>query len=885
MSASDESFALNEVQSRRAQEFEIEQPALPPADGGKAAWLMLASCCLIQLPVWGFSIVFGVFQEYYTTHSVLQGNKGDLATIGTTSGGILYLMSPVTFTLLTRYPRLQTYCAPTGLVITVIGSILSSFSKQVWHLVATQGVMCAIGNGLLFSPSSLYLDQWFVRKKGLALGVMWAAKSITGVALPFVAASSLVHFGSSTTLRAWAVITFVSTILSLPFMRPRIPVSPSSSARRLDLSFLRLATFWMLQAGNIIQSFGYFLPPTYLPSYATTTVGLPATMGTMLVSLFNATAIFGGIVLGMLCDRFAVTNILLLSSIGSALSVFLFWGLAGNETSHTGIALLTLFSISYGFFAGGFSSTWSGIITQIKHDSSPGMETGLVFGLLAGGRGIGNVAQLLEDFQSHRSFSQGAAPFVSIMSATDPAIQDPLLSLRRAIASGNLPTPTTSSELSDENATDDLAQATHLYFAQPIPQALPLGTTTRFVSDATKEAVDLRSIFFAWQKKDVAIPEYFASAQELNEALKAKGREEQVQNLVFLERLDLITWLEGASDGSDHIKPLEGAAAAAEAAAAAAGAAQADASAGIASGATGGISQVTGGPTGAVPGGAPGSRAQKPIDPRLQEIYNGERKTGDRNTVLRGIKPTDFSHVRKSAELFLDRNRNRGAQAGAKPGVKSSSMVPAPSAGLSMPSSRKSNSRPDPIILLSPSASSLIRMSNIKSFLQDGVFVPPDHPTLSMSTEANFMELKRPLRIKADPTNPNAAAIGSSTGGRGPKPTKFILVDGTTNFKPEYWSRLVAVFTTGQTWQFKSYKWSSPPELFKHATGIYVGWRGEEVPPQVKGWGRGVESFAVERWDEKNGVNGGGRWRDREIVEGIWTAIEEGMRLRGWGSK
>jgi len=168
-------------------------------------------------------------------------------------------------------------------------------------------------------------------------------------------------------------------------------VSPSSSARRLDLSFLRLATFWMLQAGNIIQSFGYFLPSTYLPSYATTTVGLPATMGTMLVSLFNATAVFGGIVLGMLCDRFAVTNILLLSSIGSALSVFLFWGLAGNETSHTGIALLTLFSISYGFFAGGFSSTWSGIITQIKHDSSPGMETGLVFGLLAGGRGIGNV--------------------------------------------------------------------------------------------------------------------------------------------------------------------------------------------------------------------------------------------------------------------------------------------------------------------------------------------------------------------------------------------------------------------------------------------------------------------------------------------------------------
>lgn len=205
-----------------------------------------------------------------------------------------------------------------------------------------------------------------------------------------------------------------------------------------------------------------------------------------------------------------------------------------------------------------------------------------------------------------------------------------------------------------------------------------------------------------------------------------------------------------------------------------------------------------------------------------------------------------------------------------------------------MSSSRKSSSshsRPDPIILISPSASSLIRMSNVKTFLEEGKFVPPDHPTLSSATDANLVKLERPLRINGNSSNPSAGAIGSRTGGKPTRATKFIIVDGTTNFKPEYWNRLVAVFTTGQTWQFKSYKWSSPPELFKHATGVYVGWRGEEVPSQVKGWGRGVDNFAIERWDEKNESQGGGRWRDREVVEGIWSAIEEGMRLRGWGSK
>ncbi|EAW13985.1 putative MFS monocarboxylate transporter [Aspergillus clavatus NRRL 1] len=377
---------------------DIEQPPLPPTDRGKDAWLMLASCGLIQMPVWGFSLVFGIFQEYFMTHDQLKGSKGDLAIVGTTSTGILYLLSPVTFTLLTRYPYLQKYCATFGLFLSVGGSLLSSFSVYVWHLILTQGVICAVGNGLLFSPTTLYLDQWFVRRKGLAYGIMWAAKSACGVALPFAARVCLERWGPRITLQAWSITTLLSTVAALPFVKPRIPPASSTSARPLDLSFLKLSTFWLLQVGNIIQSFGYFLPTTYLPSYSTAAAGLPDTAGTLLVALFNATSVFGGIALGTLCDRFAVTNIMLLSSVGSALSVFLFWGLASSRESaaptssysHAAMTLLIMFSISYGFFAGGFSSTWSGVTTQIKRDR-PSLDTGLVFGLLAGGRGIGNV--------------------------------------------------------------------------------------------------------------------------------------------------------------------------------------------------------------------------------------------------------------------------------------------------------------------------------------------------------------------------------------------------------------------------------------------------------------------------------------------------------------
>ena len=92
---------------------------------------------------------------------------------------------------------------------------------------------------------------------------------------------------------------------------------------------------------------------------------------------------------------------------------------------------------------------------------------------------------------------------------------------------------------------------------------------------------------------------------------------------------------------------------------------------------------------------------------------------------------------------------------------------------------------------------------------------------------------------------------------------------------------MVAVFTTGQTWQFKSYKWQAAPDLFKNALGIYIGWRGEDVPATVRGWGRGVTSAQIEKWNGNTGTQG--RWRDREVVEGIWGQVEEAMRGRGWG--
>jgi parafibromin len=185
------------------------------------------------------------------------------------------------------------------------------------------------------------------------------------------------------------------------------------------------------------------------------------------------------------------------------------------------------------------------------------------------------------------------------------AQSDALLLLRASIAAETPVLPSTSEDPSTASPDLSLATATHLQFpADGSSVAIPISSATRFVSN--EKPVDLRSIFFAWQHREAPIPEYNAAASSLNAELGDKGR---VQGLAFVERLDLITWLEGASEESEYIKPLAG----------------------------GDAGKEDGKATGlGVAGGGWGWE----VDPRLREILNGERRMGDRNSVLRGIKPT-----------------------------------------------------------------------------------------------------------------------------------------------------------------------------------------------------------------------------------------------------
>jgi MFS family permease len=262
----------------------------------------------------------------------------------------------------------------------------ASFAKNVTHLIITHGILYAIGGGICYSPTILFVDEWFIQRKGLAFGFMWAGTGVSGVVLPLVMQWLLESYGFRTTLRIWSLALFILTFPLLHYLKPRLPLdtTPKRNRQLFDLSFLLSPTFVVLQACNIIEALGFFMPTIYLPTFAREVLHVSSLTAAGTVILVNVASVFGCVAMGSLTDRFHVTTCIMLSTVGATVGIFLLWGLS------TSLPLLYIFCIVYGLFAGSFSSTWTGII-KITKSKVENADAGLVFAFLAFGRGVGNV--------------------------------------------------------------------------------------------------------------------------------------------------------------------------------------------------------------------------------------------------------------------------------------------------------------------------------------------------------------------------------------------------------------------------------------------------------------------------------------------------------------
>lgn len=340
-------------------------------------------------------MTFGIFQDAYTRELPFGGPKRATGVIGTTTNGVMYLSMPLLNIFLesgrwSGYRRLVAYA---GLVLSAAAFLLSSWSSQVWHLIVLQGVLAALGGAMIFSPTTLWLNEWFRDggNRATAYGVSLASKNIVGTGCPFLMYVLLDRLGFRATLRVWAGIVCATGALGI-LLVPKSTTAPATRTRKIPWSFLKHRTFWIYALANMFQSSGYGLPQTYLSEFASRQLHLSSVLSSLLLVVFNFPGVVSCICFGMLTDKTSLsasTNTLI-SALGSGLCVFFLCGLKGHEIP----ALLIVFSILYGAFAGGYSSTWGGWLKELEREAAANNEAiniGMIYGLFNGARGVGYV--------------------------------------------------------------------------------------------------------------------------------------------------------------------------------------------------------------------------------------------------------------------------------------------------------------------------------------------------------------------------------------------------------------------------------------------------------------------------------------------------------------
>ncbi|GJE97527.1 MFS general substrate transporter [Phanerochaete sordida] len=363
-------------------------PTLPPVDRGFSAWATVAASSLLGFFVWGFPNSSGALLAAYLKDPVYTSQKGSssiLPLVGTLSTGVLYCSGIIIHPAIHYYPRLRKVFTWLGIVICTASLLGASFTTKVTTLMALQGILFAIGASLVYYPILSYLSEWFVRRRGLASGIVVAADNAGGVLFPVVVPALLARVGIQTTTRIYAVALAVCLLPAAPFMRPRLPEpwAREKHQRSTGRAWARDRRFWFFVAMNAVQGFAHFVPLTWLPTFATT-LGLSTGQASLALTLSNAAAIFSGFGVGWLSDRVGIWALSFVVLLLSALATFVLWGVAG--ATYAGVLA---FGVVYGLTAGSWSSLWSGFVRPIAGGDPAGAAT--IINCMMLSRGIGNI--------------------------------------------------------------------------------------------------------------------------------------------------------------------------------------------------------------------------------------------------------------------------------------------------------------------------------------------------------------------------------------------------------------------------------------------------------------------------------------------------------------
>ena len=245
-----------------------------------------------------------------------------------------------------RYPTPKPIAIPGALLIS-LGVLLASWSTRAWYLLLTQGLLYDVGSSMLYFTLVSVVPEYFDCRRGTAMRFILSAAGVGGVFFSLIVRALFDAVGARWTLR----IMFLQNLaVSLAIA---IAALPSRSVERrptlVNWKIARKPAFILQALAALLQASGNLVPMNFTPEFSVA-LGYTAMFEAALLSISNGVNAVSRVLTAALADAFGKQNILILSVVGSAISVFVLWlGAATDGKKGFWVAFVVL----YGMLAGG----------------------------------------------------------------------------------------------------------------------------------------------------------------------------------------------------------------------------------------------------------------------------------------------------------------------------------------------------------------------------------------------------------------------------------------------------------------------------------------------------------------------------------------------------
>lgn len=325
-----------------------------------------------------------------------------------------------------------------GIALMGGGLLLAPLTTAPWHLYVTIGVMVGAGSVCLgYSGFSLFLPNWFVRRRGLAIGIAFAGVGIGSVTLlPWVQyVIEQTGWRTACTSIGLMVLIVLAPINLLLRKRPEdIGLLPDGAAAPTATSpkpvsnvvdpvwaatewtlqrALRTARFWWICLGYFCGLYIWYAVQVHQTKFLLD-IGFSANVGVWALGVVSLLGIPGQIVLGHASDRIGREAIWAISCAGFAIC---FAALVALKF-YPNLWLIYLMVFTQGALGYGLTAIMGAVVLEIFQGANYGSIFGtIMLSALAGGAAGPWVTGSLHDLTGTYTIAFSIGIAVSLLSA------------------------------------------------------------------------------------------------------------------------------------------------------------------------------------------------------------------------------------------------------------------------------------------------------------------------------------------------------------------------------------------------------------------------------------------------------------------------------------